>query len=112
MATKHWAGPGRGVLVGQGEDFFGTVFLILALRVVLLRAPMWKVAAPVLAIVVGIEISQASHGELLERARSTWLVYVVGTTFEWGDMLAYALAGGAAVAVDRRLQTSARRAAR
>jgi len=73
VATKHWTGPGQGVLVGQGEDFFGTVFLILAPRVLLLRAPLWKVAGPMLAVVVGIEISQAFHGDLLDRARSTWL---------------------------------------
>ncbi|MFT3764665.1 MAG: DUF2809 domain-containing protein [Minicystis sp.] len=102
FASKRWGGPGRGVVVGQFEDFFGTIFLILAPRILLLRAPLWKVAGPVLAIVVGIEISQAFHGELLDRARSTWLgLRVLGTTFGWDDLLAYALATGAAVGIDR-----------
>ena len=101
---KRWTGPGREIAVGQFEDFFGTVFLILALRAALPRAPLWKVAGPILAIVVGIEISQAFHGPLLDRARSTWIgLHVLGATFGWDDMLAYVLAAGAAVWLDRRL---------
>jgi hypothetical protein len=100
-ASKQWRGPGREVVVGQFEDFFGTIFLILAPRIVLLHAPVWKVAGPVLAVVVGIEISQAFDGPLLARARSTWLgLHVVGATFGWDDLLAYVLAAGAAVAID------------
>jgi hypothetical protein len=102
FASKRWVGPGRGVVVGQFEDFFGTLFLVLAPRMALLRAPLWQVAGPVVALVVGIEISQAFHGPWLTRARSTWIgLHVLGTTFGWDDMLAYALAAGAAVAVDR-----------
>jgi hypothetical protein len=101
VASKRWGGPGRGVVVGQFEDFFGTIFLILAPRIALLRVPMWKVAGPVLAVVVSIEISQAFDGPLLARARSTWLgLHVLGTTFGWDDMLAYVLAAGVAVAID------------
>jgi hypothetical protein len=63
--------------------------------------PVWKVTGPVLAVVVGIEVSQAFDGPLLARARSTWLgLHVLGTTFGWDDMLAYVLAAVVAVAID------------
>lgn len=104
FASKRWTGPGRGVVVGQFEDFFGTIFLILAARFVFLRAPIAKVAGPILAIVVAIELSQLLHGELIERARATWLgARVLGSCFGWDDMLAYVLAAGAAVWIDRRI---------
>jgi hypothetical protein len=104
FASKRYGGLGRGVVVGQFEDFFGTVFLILALRVVVLRAPMWKVAGSILAIVCTIELSQRLHGGLIERARSTWLgMHVLGACFGWDDMATYFVAAGVAVVLDRRL---------
>lgn len=101
-ASKYYLGPGRSVVVGQGEDFFGTVFLILFLRVVFVRAAMWKVAGAIVAIVVAIEISQLFHGGWIDRARGTWIgLRVLGSSFEWADLLAYALGAGVAVWIDR-----------
>lgn len=103
-ASKYYAGPGRGVVVGQFEDFFGTVFLILFLRVAILHAAFWKVAGGIVAIVVAIELSQLLQGGWIERARATWLgMHVLGAYFEWADLLAYALAAVAAAWIDRRL---------
>jgi hypothetical protein len=103
-ASKYYTGSGRGVVVGQFEDFFGTIFLILFLRVFVLRAALWKVAGAIVAIVVAIELSQLLHGGWIERARATWLgMRILGAYFEWADLLAYALAAGAAVWIDRRL---------
>ncbi|MFO0756060.1 MAG: DUF2809 domain-containing protein [Byssovorax sp.] len=108
-ASKRTTGPLREVAVGQLEDFFGTLFLILVPRAALLHVAFWKVAAPVLAIVTAIEISQRFDGPWLTRARGTWIgLHVLGATFEWADLLAYALAGGAAFLVDRALAPGAR----
>jgi hypothetical protein len=107
IASKRYGGLGRGVVVGQFEDFFGTVFLILALRVVLLRAPLWKVAGSILGMVCAIEISQRFHGELMERARSTWIgMHVLGSVFGWDDLATYFAAAGVAVVFDRRLASA------
>ena len=104
VAGKRVTGTGAGVAVGQGEDFFGTVFLILAPRIAFLRVAMWKIVAPILGILVAIEVSQLSHAAWLERVRADWLGRrIVGNTFEWADFVAYGLAAWAAVLIDRRL---------
>ena len=104
VAGKHWSGPGRAIAVGQLEDLFGTVFLILIPRAAFLRVPFAWIAAPALVIVTAIEFSQRFEGGWLDRARKTWLgLHILGTTFEWADLVAYALGAAAAFAIDRRL---------
>lgn len=101
---KHWVGPGATIAVGQGEDFFGTIFLLLAPRVFFLRTALWKIAVPILTVLLAIELSQLSSAPLLEAARAHWLGRrIVGTTFEWFDLLAYTLATIAALTLDRAL---------
>ncbi|MEO5729860.1 MAG: DUF2809 domain-containing protein [Byssovorax sp.] len=93
VASKYYHGPGSVHVIGQALDYFGTVFLILAARVVFLRPPVWKVACPVLGALTILEFSQRLHGELLERARGSWIgLHVLGSCFEWLDLLAYLLA--------------------
>lgn len=109
VASKFYRGPLHDVVVGQFEDFFGTVFLVLALRVVLTRRPFWTVGSAMVGVVVAIEISQRFHGAVLERARATWLgAHVLGSEFEWSDMLAYAMAALASWWIDRRASRDAR----
>lgn len=102
LLTKAWPGPLRDVAAGQGEDFFGTVFLLLAPRLALPRAAFARFATPILAILVAIELSQLSRAPWLERLREEPLARrVLGTTFEWADLVAYALGALAAWAIDR-----------
>ncbi len=104
FASKRYTGPLERVAVGQLEDFFGTVFLILVPRAAFLRVPFAWIAAPALVIVTAIEFSQRFEGGWLDRARKTWLgLHILGTTFEWADLVAYALGAAAAFAIDRRL---------
>jgi hypothetical protein len=110
VASKRWTGPFSDLARGQVEDFTGTLFLILVPRAAFLHAPFARVALPPLVIVTAIELSQLFQGELLTRARATWLgLHVLGTTFEWADLLAYALAGASAGALDRHLRARASR---
>ncbi len=102
IASKLYAGPGRALVVGQFEDFFGTLFLILLPRLLLPRVPLAAIVAAILAIVVSIELSQLVEGGWLARARTTWLgAHVLGTDFEWKDLAAYGLGAAAAVGIDR-----------
>lgn len=102
--SKLYTGPGRAVAVAQGEDFFGTLFLILFPRVFFLRAALWKIAGVVLVLLVAIELSQLVHSGGIERVRAHWLGrHIVGTTFEWADLLMYALGALTALWIDRRL---------
>lgn len=101
VASKRYGGAGRSVAIGQGEDFFGTLFLVLAPRLVLLHVALWKIAAAVLAILVAIELSQLLHGGFIERLRANWWGgHILGNTFEVADLFAYALGAAAAIAVD------------
>ncbi len=89
ILSKYYHGPGREHVIGQALDFFGTMFMILAARVVILRPPAWKIAAVIVGALTVMEISQRFHGELLERARSTWIgLHVLGSCFEWLDLVA------------------------
>lgn len=102
VASKLYAGPGRALVVGQFEDFFGTLFLILFPRLLLPRIPLARIVVAVLAIVVAIELSQLLEGGWIAHVRTTWLgAHVLGTDFEWADLLAYGLGAAAAVGVDR-----------
>lgn len=102
IASKLYGGPGRAIVVGQFEDLFGTLFLILAPRLFLPRVPLAAIVATVLAIVVAIELSQLVEGGWLARARTTWLgAHVLGTDFEWKDLAAYGLGALAAIGIDR-----------
>lgn len=104
FASKRYTGPLERIAVGHLEDFFGTMFLILVPRAFLLRVPFASIAAPALLLVTAIEFSQRIEGGWLGRARETWIgMHVLGATFEWADLLAYALAALAAYLVDRRL---------
>lgn len=104
FASKRYTGPLERVAVGQLEDLFGTMFLILVPRAFLPRVPFAWIAAPALLLVTAIEFSQRIEGGWLGRARGTWIgMHVLGATFEWADLLAYALAALAAYLVDRRL---------
>jgi hypothetical protein len=101
VASKLYAGPGRALVVGQFEDFFGTLFLILVPRLLLPRIALSRIVFAILAIVVAIELSQLVEGGWIARARTTWIgAHVLGTDFEWADLLAYALGAAAAIAVD------------
>jgi hypothetical protein len=98
ILSKYYRGPGSEHVIGQALDFFGTMFLVLAARFVFLRPPVWKVAGAVVGVLTVMEFSQRFHGELLERARATWIgLHVLGSCFEWLDLMAYFL--GAAVVV-------------
>ncbi|MEO5729394.1 MAG: DUF2809 domain-containing protein, partial [Byssovorax sp.] len=58
-----------------------------------------------------LEFSQRLHGELLERARGSWIgLHVLGTCFEWLDLLAYLLATLTVLCVEPRIVGRARRA--
>lgn len=51
-----------------------------------------------------MEISQRFHGELLERARSTWIgLHVLGSCFEWLDLLCYFPGGAVAIWIEPRI---------
>ncbi len=51
-----------------------------------------------------MEISQRFHGELLERARSTWIgLHALGSCFEWLDLLCYFPGGAAAIWIEPRI---------
>ena len=96
--SKYYHGPGSEHVLGQALDFSGTVFMILAARAVVLRPPMWKIAAVIVGALTVMEISQAFHGEWLERARSTWIgLHVLGSCFEWLDFVAYYSGGAVAL---------------
>jgi uncharacterized protein DUF2809 len=104
ILSKYYRGPGSEHVLGQALDFFGTVFMILALRIAILRPPAWKVAAVIVGALTVMEISQSFHGELLERARSTWIgLHVLGSCFEWLDFVAYYLGGAVAVWLEPRI---------
>jgi hypothetical protein len=104
ILSKYYHGPGSEHVIGQALDFFGTLFMILAARAVVLRPPMWKVAAPIVGALTVMEISQRFHGELLERARSTWIgLHLLGSCFEWLDLLCYFAGGAVAIWIEPRL---------
>lgn len=112
ILSKYYRGPFSEHVIGQALDFFGTVFLILAARLAILRPPVWKVAAAVVGALTVMEISQRFHGELLERARSTWIgLHVLGSCFEWLDLVAYCLGGAVVVWLEPRIVGRPRRAA-
>jgi hypothetical protein len=104
ILSKYYHGPGSEHVLGQALDFFGTMFMILAARAVILRPPMWKIAAAIVGALTVMEISQAFHGELLERARSTWIgLHVLGSCFEWLDFVAYYSGGAVALWLEPRI---------
>ena len=104
ILSKYYRGPGSEHVVGQALDFFGTMFLVLAARFVFLRPPMWKVAGVVVGVLTVMEISQRFHGELIERARATWIgLHVLGSCFEWLDLVAYCLGAAVVVWVEPRI---------
>ena len=104
ILSKYYRGPGSEHVRGQALDFFGTVFLILAARLVFLRPPTWKVAGAVVGALTVMEISQRFQGELLERIRSTWIgLHVIGSCFEWLDLVAYFLAGALTLWLEPRI---------
>ncbi|MEP7119603.1 MAG: DUF2809 domain-containing protein [Byssovorax sp.] len=104
ILSKYYHGSGSEHVIGQALDFFGTVFMILAARVVFLRQPMWKVAAPIVGALTVMEFSQRSHADLLERARTTWIgLHLLGSTFEWLDLLCYFLGGAVALWIEPKI---------
>lgn len=104
ILSKYYHGPGSEHVIGQALDFFGTLFMILAARAVVLRPPMWKVCAPIVGALTVMEISQRFHGELLERARSTWIgLHLLGSCFEWLDLLCYFAGGAVAIWIEPRI---------
>ncbi len=104
VLSKYYQGPGSEHVRGQALDFFGTVFMILAARAVVLRPPAWRVAGAIVGALTVMEISQRFHGEWLERARSTWIgLHVLGSCFEWLDLLCYYAGGAVALWLAARL---------
>src|SRR3954463_4978563 len=69
IASKWYTGPGSGVVIGQFLDYFGAVCMVLGVRVVFVRAPVWRVAGAVLATLMAIEFSQRLQGGFIERVR-------------------------------------------
>ncbi|GAB3584071.1 ribosomal maturation YjgA family protein [Hymenobacter daeguensis] len=84
-------------------DFLATILLYCLLRS-FLHAPAWKVAGAALAISYLIEGLQ--YVELLDRLgwHSRVARIVLGSHFEWGDVLAYTLGGGLALAASLRIE--------
>lgn len=85
-------GPGRPFLRGSVGDVAATMLVFAVLSLVRPRAPVWLRAAITLAIATAVECAQ-----LVVHARSAVGAYVLGTAFDWWDLVAYV--AGVAIAV-------------
>jgi len=89
--TLAYRGPGRALVRGHLGDVAATM-LVYALLGLLVRARPAVRAAATFAIALAIET-----GQLVWHARSTAGALTIGSTFDWWDVLAYAI--GVAIAI-------------
>jgi hypothetical protein len=83
-------------------DFLATIFLYCLLSS-FFRSSEWRLAG--IALLISYVIEGLQYINLLERLgwHSRVARIVLGSHFEWGDMLAYTLGGAVALAVSLRL---------
>jgi hypothetical protein len=84
-------------------DFLATIFLYCLLKSVW-PAPAWQVALAALLVSYAIEMAQLAHLlHWLGWQHSRMARLLLGSQFEWGDMLAYTLGAVAVLGLQRAL---------
>ena len=86
-------------------DFLATIFLYCLLGS-FFRGSEWRLAG--VALLISYVIEGLQYANLLERLgwQSRVARIVLGSHFEWGDLLAYTLGGAVALAVSLRISGS------
>jgi hypothetical protein len=79
-------------LLNNGGDALWALMVFVGLGFLLPRAPTWVVALLALGVAWGVESSQLYHSPWLDAVRTTLPGrLVLGSTFNWPDLPAYAL---------------------
>lgn len=84
--------PMPGWLSNNGGDALWALMVFIGFGFLLPRAPTWTIALLALTVSWGVEFSQLYHAPWLDAIRSTLPGrLVLGTTFNWPDLPAYAV---------------------
>ena len=94
FAMKYYPGPGRWWVNdwGPASVAYEVFFMLLAFLVIPRRGAIMPIAVAVCAVTCGLEFLQLWHPPWLTAVRSTFIGKgLLGNTFSWWDLPAYAV---------------------
>jgi len=92
-----------GLIRPSGGDVLAALLVYVAFRVVIRRASSLRLALAAFSVGACVEIFQGLQlPERLGLTHYAVLRVVVGTTFQWGDLLAYAMGASAGYLIDEK----------
>lgn len=101
LGTKSYHGPLQSWIHSYAGDVLVAIFLYLLLRGVLPRLSPAICGLTILCVSIVVECSQLFTSPFLEQLRQTFPGRVIlGASFDWIDLLCYALGVGLAVSLD------------